>query len=304
MPPIPPPRESGFTTTTPVPLYWCTYGQPGARRLLVLHGGPGADHQYLLPQMLDLARDHELVLYDQRGGGQSRTDDPAPITWRTHVEDAAAVARELGFDQLEIVGYSWGGLLAMLIAIESAGEPDIDAASRPPIGTLVLIDPAPVNRQQRTEFEREFSARQQGPVIQAMRAELAKSGLRESDPAAYRQRSFELSVAGYFADPARARDLTPFRVVGRVQQSVWGSLGDFDLGPALEKLDLPALVIHGRQDPIPLASSETVAQALGARLVVLENCGHVPYVEQPQSLFDAIRQFLTEQSPARRGHAS
>ena len=296
MPPIPPPRESGFTTTTPVPLYWCKYGPAGARKLLVLHGGPGADHQYLLPQMLDLAKDYELVFYDQRGGGQSRTDDPAPITWRTHVEDAAAIARELGFDQLEIVGYSWGGLLAMLIAIEAIIESELEL---PPITSLVLIDPAPVNREQRGEFEREFGARQQGPVIQAMRAALAESGLRESDPAAYKQRSFELSVAGYFADPARAHDLTPFRVVGRVQQSVWGSLGDFDLVPELSYLDLPALVIHGRQDPIPLASSESVAEALGARLVVLENCGHVPYVEQPQSLFEAVRQFLTELSPVR-----
>jgi proline iminopeptidase len=252
--------------------------------------------------MLDLARDHELFLYDQRGGGQSRTDDPAPITWQTHVEDAAAIARELGFDQLEIVGYSWGGLLAMLVAIEAADGSSAHLAF-PPIKSLILIDPAPVNREQRGEFEREFTARQQGPVIQRMRAELAESGLRESDPAAYKQRSFELSVAGYFADPTRARDLTPFRVVGRVQQSVWASLGDFDLRPALAKLDLPALVIHGRQDPIPLASSESVAQALGARLVVLENCGHVPYVEQPQSLFDAVRRFLTEPSPLRRGHS-
>ena len=250
--------------------------------------------------MLDLAKDHELVFYDQRGGGQSRTNDPAPITWRTHVEDAAALARELGFEQLDIVGYSWGGLLAMLTAIEAAREPELDL---PPINSLVLIDPAPVNREQRGEFEREFSARQQGPVIQRMRTELAESGLRESDPAAYKQRSFELSVAGYFADPARAQDLTPFRVVGRVQQSVWGSLGDFDLLPALAKLDLPALVTHGRQDPIPLASSESVAEALRARLVVLENCGHVPYVEQPQSLFDAVRQFLTELSPSRQGHS-
>ena len=122
---------------------------------------------------------------------------------------------------------------------------------------------------------------------------------RERDPAAYKQRSFELSVAGYFADPSRAHDLTPFRVVGRVQQSVWASLGDFDLRPALAELDLAALVVPGRQDTIPLASSVSVAEALRARLVVLENCGHVPYVEQPQSLFDAVRQFLTELSPVR-----
>src|SRR5205807_8035356 len=93
--PIPPPRESGFTATTTVPLYWVKYGRPGESPLLVLHGGPGADHQYLLPQMLELARDHELVLYDQRGGGRSTTSDREPITWRTHVGDLERAIAEL-----------------------------------------------------------------------------------------------------------------------------------------------------------------------------------------------------------------
>jgi proline iminopeptidase len=298
MPPIPPPRASGFTTSTPVPLYWCAYGREGARRLLVLHGGPGADHQYLLPQMLDLASDHELIFYDQRGGGRSRTDDPAPITWETHADDLAAVVREQGHSPLEIVGYSWGGLLAMLYSLRAAGLIETQAATRPdsrfPIpDSLALIDPAPTTRDYRAQFEAEFTRRQQGEVIQTLRSELARSGLRERDPDAYRQRGFELSVAGYFADPARAHDLTPFRVVGRIQQSVWASLGDFDLLPSLQQLKIPTLIVHGRQDPIPLASSEAAASAMGARLVVLEDCGHVPYVEQAPSLFDAMRQFLT-----------
>jgi len=298
MPPIPPPRASGFTTSTPVPLYWCTYGREGARRLLVLHGGPGADHQYLLPQMLDLASDHELIFYDQRGGGRSRTDDPAPITWETHADDLAAVVREQGLSPLEIVGYSWGGLLAMLYSLRAAGLIETQAATRPdsrfPIpDSLALIDPAPTTRDYRAQFEAEFTRRQQGEAIQKLRSELAESGLRERDPNAYRQRGFELSVAGYFADPTRARDLTPFRVVGRVQQSVWASLGDFDLLPSLQQMKIPTLIVHGRQDPIPLASSEAAASAMGARLVVLEDCGHVPYVEQAPSLFDAMRQFLT-----------
>ncbi|HUQ80353.1 MAG TPA: alpha/beta fold hydrolase [Gemmatimonadaceae bacterium] len=279
--------------TTPVPLYWCTYGTPGARRLLVLHGGPGADHRYLLPQMLELTRDYELVFYDQRGGGQSRTDDPTPITWETHAADLATVVAELSLDPLEIVGYSWGGLLALLFAIRA-----VSADSLFPIpDSLVLIDPAPITRPHRDQFEAEFARRQQGPAIQGMRAELAASGLRERDPDAYRQRSFELSVAGYFADPTRAHDLTPFRVVGRVQQSVWASLGDFDLRSALTDVRVPAIVVHGRQDPIPLASSEDAAGALGARLVVLDDCGHVPYLEQAPSLFDALREFLTENRP-------
>jgi proline iminopeptidase len=295
MPPIPPPRASGFTTATAVPLYWCSYGTVGARRLVILHGGPGADHRYLLPQMLDLARDHELIFYDQRGGGRSRTDHTTPITWQTHVDDLAGLLAELGGSPLELIGYSWGGLLAMLYA---TAEPARLLAP----ATLTLIDPAPINRAYRAEFEAEFARRQQGEAIQRLRTDLAESGLRDSDPGTYRQRGFELSVAGYFANPERARDLTPFRVVGKVQQSVWQSLGDFDLRPALDRLDVPALIVHGRQDPIPLASSESVAQSLRAPLVVIEDCGHVPYVEQPQSLFDAVRRFLTDNRPEPRGH--
>jgi proline iminopeptidase len=126
-----------------------------------------------------------------------------------------------------------------------------------------------------------------------MRETLTTSGLRDSDPAAFRQRSFELSVAGYFADPARATALTPFRVTGKVQQSVWQSLGDFDLRQSLRAVRVPTLVIHGRQDPIPLASATAAAEALGGECVVLEECGHVPYVERPDELFPAIERFLT-----------
>jgi proline iminopeptidase len=253
--------------------------------------------------MLALATEYELLFYDQRGGGKSRSDDPEPITWETHVDDLAAVVAELGVRPLEIVGYSWGGLLALLYTV-TASRPLPSASALPPLpATLVLIDPAPITRELRARFEAEFSRRQQGEPIQRLRTELSESGLRERDPAAHRQRAFELSVAGYFADPARARDLTPFRVVGRVQQSVWASLGDFDLRSDLERIHVPTLVVHGREDPIPLASSETIAKSVGARLVVLDDSGHVPYVEQPQSLFDAVRQFLTENSPPPRGEA-
>ena len=121
MPPIPPPRASGFTTSTPVPLYWVEYGDPQAPPILLLHGGPGAHHDYLLPQMLELAREHRVVLYDQRGGGRSRHDDDrVSITWQDQVADVARMAQELRVDPLVIVGYSWGGLLALLYAIEAA----------------------------------------------------------------------------------------------------------------------------------------------------------------------------------------
>lgn len=296
MPPIPPPAESGFTTTTAVPLYWAQYGDPSGVPILVLHGGPGAEHDYLLPQMLALeAPSRRIVFYDQRGGGRSKTDDRTPITWHTQVEDLSAVIVELELLRgphpggLTIAGYSWGALLAMLHSIEATA-----GRAAPVPAKLVLIDPAPVTRGYRDQFEAEFTRRQKRPDISAMRDELAASGLRESNPDAYRHRGFELSVAGYFADPRKARDLTPFRVIGRVQQSIWESLGDFDLTRPgfLDTVRVPTLITHGRQDPIPLASSEAAAGALAAKLVVIDDCGHVPYVEQPDALFQAIEKFL------------
>ena len=288
--PIPPPRRHGFTRSTPVPLYWAEYGVGEAPPVLLLHGGPGASHDYLLPQMLELAHAHRVVCYDQRGGGRSRHDDDrALITWQDQVADVARVATELGVVPLDIVGYSWGALLAMLYATEAHAGRVAPAPSR-----LALLNPAPVTRAFREAFEREFARRQSRAELATLREELARSGLRERNPEAHKQRMFELSVAGYFADPRRAHDLTPFRVTGRVQQSIWSSLGDFDLVPSLRDLRLSAFVVHGRQDPIPLVSSQAVAQALGAALLVLEDCGHVPYVEQPAQLFPPLLAYLSE----------
>jgi proline iminopeptidase len=286
--PIPPPREDGFTTTTDVPLYWARYGKAQAPTLLILHGGPGADHRYLLPQLLHFGEKYDLLFYDQRGGGKSRVDAQAQLDWRTQVDDLARVIQEFSLKPLSLFGYSWGGMLALLHLVESFSRAELSAPSR-----LVLIDPAALTRDYRRQFETEFASRQQAPKVRRMREELDASGLRESDPARYRQRAFELSVAGYFADPRKAADLTPFRVVGRVMQSIWESLGDYDLIAPLRRVEFPVLIVHGRDDPIPVASSKKAADGLGARFVVLDDCGHVPYVEQPAALFAAVDDFLT-----------
>jgi proline iminopeptidase len=290
--PIPPPREEGFTTTTAAPLYWARHGRAGAARLLVLHGGPGADHCYLLPQMLQLGERHDLLFYDQRGGGRSKSDARVEVTWKTHVEDLAAIVEEFSLDPLSIVGYSWGGMLALLYVIEAGRNARFRAPQR-----LALISPAALTREYRRQFEAEFMRRQQAPEIQRLREELAASGLREKEPVEYRQRAFELGVAGYFFDHRNAHNLTPFRVVGRVQQSVWESLGNFDLLGQLEGLRLPTIVVHGRDDPIPTASTLEAARALGTKPVLLDACGHVPYVEQPGQLFAALDTFLDETNP-------
>jgi proline iminopeptidase len=291
---IPAPRESGVTRTTKVPLHWCRYGEPGAAPMMVLHGGPGAHHDYLLPQLLSLAAlgdGFELIFYDQRGGGRSKTDDPAPITVHTHVADCAAVSDELGITGAALVGYSWGALLAMFVVVAArAARP---ASTLPP--WLTLISPAPFLAADRAAFDAELQRRQLSPEVADLRLALQKSGLREQDPEAYRQRAFELSVAGYFAHPERASNLTPFRVTGRVQQSTWASVDGPALLSALPSVQLPTLVVHGDRDPIPIASARSTADALGATFVELVDCGHVPYVERPGDLSAALQGFIRSQ---------
>lgn len=249
---------------------------------VVLHGGPGAHHDYLLPGFDALAHARELIYYDQRGGGRSPVSRETPVGWREHVADLEALRQAWGLEQLTLAGYSWGGLLALLYATEHPER----------VERLALVSPAPAWRDARQEFERRFSERNLAPELQRQRSKLRESGLRERDPGAYAQRLFELSVAAYFHDPERARDLTPFRVTGRTQQEVWASLADFDLRPALTRLAIPAVVLHGQSDPIPIETARILAELLNAEFHPLPNCGHVPYVEALDEFVNVLGEFL------------
>jgi proline iminopeptidase len=256
--------------------------------VVVLHGGPGAHHDYLLPGFDRLARGRTLVYYDQRGGGRSAVPREVPVGWREHVGDLEALRQAWGLERLALAGYSWGALLALLYAIEHPAR----------VSRLALVSPAPCWRAARAEFEARFAARSASPAIAAMRQELQASGLKERDPEAYRRRLFELSVAGYFHDLARVRDLTPFRITGRTQQEVWDSLGDFDLRDAIAVLKLAALVLHGDDDPIPVESARTTASLLGASFHLLPHCGHVPYVEAADQFERILDVFLPSNNHA------
>src|SRR5436305_14821042 len=86
--------------------------------VVVLHGGPGAHHDYLLPQYDHLAEGgRTLLYYDQRGGGRSPVPRDVPVGWREPVLDLAALRGRWAVGRLTVVGYSWGGLLALLYAL-------------------------------------------------------------------------------------------------------------------------------------------------------------------------------------------
>jgi proline iminopeptidase len=277
---VPPGAETSTRDIRGVTLFERRAGQGPAT--VVLHGGPGAHHDYLLPGFDALATRRTLIYYDQRGGGRSAVPREVPVGWREQVADLEALRQAWGMERLTLAGYSWAAF-SLLYATEHPAR----------VERLALVSPAPAWRAARGEFESRLSARTMAPALQEQRAALRASGLRESDPGAYQRRVFELSVAGYFHDPRKVSSLTPFRVTGRTQQEVWDSLGDYDLRPALAGLRVPAIVLHGDDDPIPAASARAVADALDAPFHLLPGCGHVPYVEA----FDEFRRLLDDFLP-------
>ncbi|HYL22380.1 MAG TPA: alpha/beta fold hydrolase [Gemmatimonadales bacterium] len=254
--------------------------------VVVLHGGPGAHHDYLLPQYDRLAEGRALLYYDQRGGGRSPVSRDVAVGWREHVSDLDALRDHWRLDRLTLLGYSWGGLLAVLYALE---HPDR-------IARLALVSAAPVTAAWRDEFERRFAARMAQPWIARSRAELTALGLAQSDPERYRRIAFALSVAGYFRDPSHAREMTPFRVTERTRRAVWDSLGEYDLRERIRQT-FPdgaaprSLLLHGIYDPMPIEAARETAALLSTGVLELAT-GHAPHVEATEDFVRALDTFL------------
>src|SRR3989337_991714 len=73
---------------------------------VVLHGGPGAHHDYLLPGFDALARGRELIYYDQRGGGRSPVSRDTPVGWKEQVADLEELRRQWRVGTLMPARYS------------------------------------------------------------------------------------------------------------------------------------------------------------------------------------------------------
>ncbi len=167
-----------LATPDGVSLFVNEIGAPERAPAVVLHGGPAANHDYLLPAFANLADLRRLVLYDQRGSGRS----PAPnaeVGFDAQIADVGTVIDDLG-GRADLIGYSFGGLLAMIFAARNPAK----------VGKLILVSSAPPWGAARVEIDRALAAAQANPWIVAERAALDRSGLRETLPQEHRRRRF------------------------------------------------------------------------------------------------------------------
>ena len=109
--------EEGFVDAHGVLIYYKALGR--GEPLVILHGGPGASHDYLLPYLLPLIRRNRVIFIDERGSGRSqKLENPAAYTVENMAEDVEAVRQGLGLDKISLLGHSCGGVLAEAYALK------------------------------------------------------------------------------------------------------------------------------------------------------------------------------------------
>lgn len=286
----PTPRE-GYAPVEGAALYYRDIGQ--GQPIIILHGGPSFDHNYLLPDLDRLADAFRLIYYDQRGRGKSAWSvQPAAVSLQSEMDDLEALRAHLQLEQAALLGHSWGGLLALEYALRHPER----------VSRLVLLNTAPASYGDFQLFERQLNMREPEDV-ERMRVLESSPTFEEGDletRAAYYRLYFQPTLrppelldrlsARLYLGWTKETVLTARATTGRLWEETAES-PEYNLLPQITRLRIPTLVLHGDYDFVPVACAAHIAEAIpDARLVVLPDCGHFSYLERP----DAVREALTE----------
>jgi proline iminopeptidase len=265
--------------------------------VVVLHGGPDFDQEYLLPELDALAGSFRVVYYDQRGRGRSAAGvSPEDVTFRSEIQDLDDLRAHFGWESMAVLGHSWGGLVAM------------EYAGRHPerVSHLVLLSSAPASRAGWIDLG-EHIGRHRPPEDAERMAAVADTpeyGRGELDAEAdYYRAHFRMTLQRNelleLLVGRLRRNFTPQGVVTardiehRLYEETCRTAG-FDLLSGLRGLAAPTLVLHGERDLIPVDAAIHIAEAVpGARLTVLPGCGHFAYLERPDLVFEEISSLLS-----------
>jgi proline iminopeptidase len=289
---VPEPVESGLAPVNGIELFYKKVGS--GQPIVVLHGGPGDSHSYFLPQMAALADRYQLIFYDQRASGQSTgSQDLGSVTAATFVADLEGLRQAQGLEKMTLLGHSWGGLLALLYALEYPDQ----------VEALILVAPAPASALNLAELNK----RLYGRMSPLERREVAEAlALATEEPTPETMADFkQLLYSFYFYDRKVLADLSPIetspanaRVAFQVNQAIWDSLGDYDLHQALTTLEIPTLIIHCNIDPVPIEGAQHIHEALpDSEFVQLKRCGHFPFIDNPRPFFEQLSAFLSRPTP-------
>jgi proline-specific peptidase len=252
--------------------------------LLYLHGGPGFDHAYFKPSPAALIDAAQFVYLDQRGQGRSDRVPVESCTIEQMAFDAATFCRALGIERPAVLGHSFGGFVALHLAIHHPGV----------VGSLILVDTAASSADMAGAMQRleeRYGAEVRSAAEPVFGGDFSEAAMTEF---------MRLVAPAYVHDPEK---------MGPVLET-WGRSSFntevaahyfanraalYDVRDRLGEIRVPTLVVVGENDwLIPPGASRVVAEGVpGAELVVIPRAGHFPFHERPEAYADAVGRFLS-----------
>jgi len=282
--------EEGKKNINGAELYYKIMGK--GEPIVVLHGGPGLEHTYLLPQMGKLSQRYQLIFYDQRAtGGSIAGTDSSSITLDNFVKDLEGIRMAFDLDKMNLLGHSWGGMLAMFYGIKYPQN----------VNSLMLIGSGGA----RSDFwdDLYYNINRKRTTVDS----LALTNIRVSEKyknndVATLAKFYKTFFKPYFYDQDLADSLSTTFTDRTLHNSriIWErplahEVDNYDIRDQLSIIKSPTLIIHGDSDVIPVKYAEEIHNRLeNSDLVILEQCGHFPYIEVQDRFFRLISNFMDE----------
>lgn len=293
--------QEGFVDSHGVLIYYKMMGR-GAP-LMIVHGGPGASHEYFLPYLLPLMRTNKLVFIDERGGGRSsKLADPKGYTIANMVEDLEAVRQALGLGKISLLGHSFGGALVQAYALKYQKN----------LSHLILASTFSSTRELNDALARikaEMDPKDRDRLNALEAAGLFGKG-EVWEHGRYSEEYTKLAWGkGYFPfiyynhpDPNYDPLADNTSNAWDVYREMWGSDGEYVVDGNLKEVEyvdrlheikVPTLIIVGEHDESdPKMSKEMHEKIAGSQLVILPKSGHMTFVDQNEMFLKTVRDFV------------
>jgi proline iminopeptidase len=285
----------GYAQVNGAALWYETEGQ--GEPLILVAGGPGDSHSEFHPFFSSLADRFQVIYFDAFGVGKSaRAISNKEYTFAREVEDVEGLRIALGLSQINLLGHSFGGMVAQAYAAKYPQR----------VKRLILADTFHSGKMwQANNDSVNYEIRNQYPELWEDLQRVRKTGFRSSSTEQldiYRKIPPGLF---YFRDASKAK-LVPddpgneqlyYTIAGNDADFViGGDIARLDFRADLHKLKMPILVLAGRFDRVslPRYAVEFKKYAPQARFVMMEESGHFPFVEEPEATLTVLREFLQQ----------
>lgn len=261
--------------------------------LLVVHGGPGIFHNYLVPHFKTLAQDYQVIFYDQRACGKTDfPSDTSSINIDTYIEDLEGIRNHLKIEKLNLVGHSWGALVAMKYGIKNPNK----------LNKLILISPAPSNSDYFDQTFANMQKKREDEDTKALIQTMMSKEFENRETEAFRK-VLLLGDKTNLADQSKVEELYKPMQFSKDQANsllIVSSLLErtyfnFDLTKeGLENISCPTIILLGDLDNVPFNSNQAIQEKIpNCQLKVFKKCCHYPFFEKPKEFNIAVKDFVS-----------